>query len=121
MYHNGSTSIKDINKPSCLKFVKINHKLSEDDDLENNDPIIEMVPNLILNSARVEVIDEINFDEIVVENEFNNKYSDKVEHLHNIDKSFLVDNNSHNDCHGGDDYNVNLGHDNVHDRSSFMD
>jgi hypothetical protein len=73
MYHNGSTSIKNNNKPSCLKFVKINHKLSEDDDLENNDPIIEMVPNLILNSARVEVIDEINFDEIVVENEFNNK------------------------------------------------
>lgn len=76
--------------------------------------------NLPLNpanlSARVEVIDEINFDDIVVENEFTNIPNDKVENLNNMDKSFLL-NSTHNNI--ADD-NVNL---NIHvndDGSSFL-
>lgn len=76
--------------------------------------------NLPLNpvnlSARVEIIDEINFDDIVVENEFTNIPNDKVENLNNMDKSFLL-NSTHNNI---TDENVNL---NIHvndDGSSFL-
>jgi len=76
--------------------------------------------NLPLNpanlSARVEVIDEINFDDIVVENEFTNIPNDKIENLNNMDKSFLL-NSTHNNI---TDENVNL---NIHvndDGSSFL-
>jgi len=76
--------------------------------------------NLPLNpvnlSARVEIIDEINFDDIVVENEFTNIPNDKVENLNNMDKSFLINSTQNNIA----DDNVNLNILNNDDGSSFL-
>lgn len=91
MQHNSLTNIKNANKLECLKFVKINSIATSDDDIEDNNSNTINIPainNPSILSARVEVIDEINFDEIVVEHEFT-KINDKIEHLNNIDKSFL--------------------------------
>lgn len=71
--------------------MKINSIATSDDDIEDNNINTINIPeinNPSILSARVEVIDEINFDEIVVEHEFT-KINDKIENLNNIDKSFL--------------------------------
>ena len=72
--------------------MKINSTTTSGDDIEENNidniNIFDVnFPSIL--SARLDVIDEINFGDINVVEHMFTKINDKIEQLNNIDKSYL--------------------------------